>query len=337
MEKDLETINGITYHLYSIKNHDIEISVCDYGATLCTFKYKGQDIVQGFENVKGYMEEVPYMNATIGRCCNRIKDGEFTLNGQTYHVPINNGPNSLHGGITGFDKVKWNIKVDTDKIVCEYLSVDKEEGYPGNVKVQVVYRLLAHGLEYSYEATSDQDTLLNICNHAFFNLNGPQSTTILNDHLTIYAHKIGIVDKDGCTLNDTLDVKDTPFDFTSRKTIGRDIMLDHLQLLNGNGYDHHYIIDGEGFRKFCEYDNDKLILSVYSDLPGMHLYTGNYLDGQAHGKNGGNYPARSAVCFETQYYPNAINCQDHLKPILNKGEKINHITQFIIKEKDHEN
>lgn len=337
MKKELETVDGIQYSMYSISNSDVSISVTDYGATLCNFVYKGTDIVQGFENVSGYINEVKYMNATIGRVCNRIGNGTFTLNAKTYHVPVNNGPNCLHGGINGFDTKLWECQESEHQLVFTYTSVDGEEGFPGNVTVKVTYELLDDGLAYSYEATSDQDTLVSICNHAFFNLNGPTSTTILNDYLQVNATKIACVDANGLTQEETLTVKDTPFDFTTRKLIGQDITSNHPQITNAKGYDHHFIIDGDGLRHFGTYDNNRVAMDIYSDLPGMHIYSGNYLEGIAHGKQENTYPCRSSICFETQYYPNAINLTEPIKPILKANQTMKHTTQFRLKEINNEN
>lgn len=331
MKRLLENYNGTDYYLYTISNGNYEISVTDYGATLCTFKYKGVDVVQGFENVRGYVENVKYMNATIGRVCNRIANGKFVLNDVEYDLAVNNGPNTLHGGLEGFDTKKWIAKEMDNSISFSYLSKDMEEGFPGNLEIVVTYTLDEDGLEYKYRATSDKDTLVNICNHAFFNINGPESKTVLDDNLMINADYIGMVDSDGLTLDEVLNVENTPFDFRVSKKIGRDIDVDHPQIINGNGYDHHYIIKGEGMRHFCSYDNGKLKMDVYSDLPGMHLYSSNFLEGNACGKNG-NYPKRSAICFETQYYPNAINLNSHVKPILRANEIIEHKTKFKVEE-----
>lgn len=335
--KNLECINNVQYHLYTINNDNFEISVSDYGATLFNYKYKGIDLVMGFDNVNGYINDVKYMNATIGRVCNRIKDGHFILNGQHYNLYQNNAVNCLHGGKEGFDCKKWDICVNDNQIICTYLSKDKEEGFSGNLKLKVVYKLLDNGLEFAYEATSDKDTLCNICNHAFFNINGCNSKTILNDYLQISADKIGMIDSDGCTINDTLAVADTPFDFRKRKLIGKDIDSDHIQIKYAKGYDHHFIVNGEGFRKFGTYDNGKLALDIYSDLDGMHVYSGNFLDGTSNGKMDNNYPFRCSICFETQYYPNAINCLDHVKPILRKNEVFRHVTQYLVREIHYEN
>lgn len=333
MKEFLENYNGTDYYLYTIKKGDFTMKVSDYGATLCNYIYKDIDLVQGFDNVHGYIEDVKYMNATIGRVCNRIGDGKFVLNDQEYHLAVNNGPNTLHGGLEGFDTKKWEISEGEDYLSCKYISKDMEEGFPGNLNIEVIYKLDDDGLNYTYRATSDKDTLVNICNHAFFNINGLDSSTILDDYLMINADYIGTVDENGLTLEELLKVDNTPFDFRKRKKIGQDIDSDHIQIKNGSGYDHHFVIKGEGYRHFLTYDNNKLVMDVYSDLPGMHLYSSNFLDDKAHGKNNNTYPRRSSICFETQYYPNAINLNNQIKPILKAGELIEHTTKFKVKEK----
>lgn len=332
MKRFLEHYNGQDYFLYTISNRNFKLSVTDYGATICNFEYRGIDIVQGFENVSSYANEVKYMNAAIGRVCNRIEKGEFTLNNQKYHLAINNGPNCLHGGLKGFDCQKWILEIVDNTIICKYHSPDNEEGFPGNLDIEIRYELLEDGLSFSYNATSDKDTLCSICNHAFFNLNGADSTSILEDNLMINSDEIAMVDKDGLTHNEKLDVTNTPFDFRSRKKIGLNINDNHSQIINANGYDHHYIIKGEGLRHFLTYDNHHLSMEVYSDMPGVHVYSGNFLEGIAHGKLGNNYPPRSAICFETQYYPNAINCNLSEAPILKANSYQKHTTIFKIKE-----
>ena len=333
MKTFLENYHGEDYYLYTLKKGKYTISVSTYGATLCNFIYDGVDIVQGFENVKSYVEEVKYMNAVIGRVCNRIADGRFSLNGQNYKLFINNGPNSLHGGEYGFDTKKWEIEEIGNTLLCHYQSKDGEEGYPGKLDIYVTYELNDDGLLFGYTAISDKDTLLSICNHAFFNINGLHSLSILDDYLTIDADEYALVDENGLTLECHEKVADTPFDFRQKKKIGRDINSSNKQLANAHGYDHHFLIRGEGFRHFLTYENAHLMMDVYSDMPGMHLYTANYLDGLAHGKKGNNYPSRSSVCFETQYYPNAINMEGPKKPILRAGEVIKHKTIYRLRSK----
>lgn len=323
--------NGNNYSLYTLENDKFILRVTDYGATITSFILKDRqiDVVFGFDNVYGYINDVPYMGGSIGRVCNRIAKGEFYLNNAKYKLGVNNGPNSLHGGMVGFDKVLWNIEQLDNKIKCSYFSCDGEEGYPGNLKVTVTYTLLDNGFRYEYEGISDKDTLFSMTNHAFFNFNGPNSLSVLDHKLRIKSDYIACVDKDGQTLDKLMSVKGTPFDFNDFKEIGIDIEENNSQLINGNGYDHHYVIDGEGFRKMVECTCNNIFMSVYSDLPGFHLYSGNFLDGNSHGKNGGKFPRRSAVCFETQYYPNAINTKDQIKPILKANSILKHKSEFI--------
>lgn len=321
------------YNIYKLSNDNIELSICDYGATLTEFKYKGKDLIQGFDTPEGIMSGEKYMNATIGRVCNRIKDGNFELNGVKYQVPVNNGPNSLHGSNNGFDTKKWDITVEDNTFVCKYVSVDGEANYPGTVTVIARYELLEDGFAFSYEATTDKDTLCNITNHAFYNLNGPASKTILDQELTIHADMVGCVDADGCATGEMIDVTDTPFDFRVKKLIGKDIDVKHPQIVNGSGYDHHFVVKGEGFREHCSIETENLRMRVFSDLPGFQLYSSNFLDGHLNGKENGNYPYRSSICFETQYYPNAINIEGVVKPILTKGKAMQHRTEYRIEEK----
>lgn len=324
-------INERECNLYTVENNHCILKVTDYGATIVSFvlKDKGVDVIQGFDDVDGYVNDVPYMGGSIGRVCNRIAEGKFILNNVGYKLNINNGPNALHGGIKGFDKVIWDVEVNDDQIICKYLSRHLEEGYPGNLNVVVTYTLLSNGFRYEYEGISDQDTLFSMTNHAFFNLNGPTSDSVLDHELIIKADYIAKVDQDGQTLNELLAVKDTPFDFNHPKKIGKDIEVKHPQIINGNGYDHHYLIAGEGFRKMVECYANNIRMSVFSDLPGFHLYSGNFLNGTAKGKLNGNFPRRSAVCFESQYYPNAINYDDYEKPILYANTLRKHKTEFL--------
>lgn len=326
-----KTNEGMDALLYTIENDAIKISVCNYGATLVSLvlKHKGIDVVQGFTCVQGYQNEVQYMGQTIGRVCNRIGKGVFTLNDVEYHVPTNNNGNSLHGGDHGFDQKIWSVDVQGDKIICTYLSPDGEEGYPGNCNVTVAYTLLDDGIRFDYEGTTDKDTLFNITNHSFFNLDGPTSESVLEHKIKINANYFAGVDENGCTHDEIYQVKDTAFDFMEFKTIGQDINNDEIQLKNGSGYDHHFLVFGEGFRKFAVCQGKNVEMTIFSDCPGVHLYSSNFLDGTSvHGKEGGKFPYRSSICFETQYYPNAIQTESFEKPILRKGEVCHHKTEF---------
>ncbi|MFV0479908.1 MAG: aldose epimerase family protein [Anaerorhabdus sp.] len=326
-----KTNEGKETSLYSIENEFIKIEVSDYGATLvsATLKGNGIDVVQGFTGVTGYQNEVQYMGQTIGRVCNRIGKGEFILNGVKFQLAKNNNGNSLHGGEKGFDQKIWIIEDQKNKLSCTYFSQNGEEGYPGNLEVKVIYSLLEDGFSFEYEGKSDQDTLFNITNHAFFNLDGVSSNSALEHKIKIEADYFASIDERGCTQDEVVEVKGTAFDFTRLKALGQDIDKDEVQLKHGNGYDHHFLVRGTGFRKFVECQGKEVKMILYSDCPGMHLYSANFLDGMSKsGKWGGKFPRRSSVCFETQYYPNAIQTKNNRKPILKKGEELHHITEF---------
>ncbi|NLC96071.1 MAG: galactose mutarotase [Erysipelotrichaceae bacterium] len=335
--KDFGIYNNKKIDLIEIENNNFILQATNYGATIVSLylKKKKIDVIQGFDNVDGYINDVPYMGGSIGRVCNRIGKGKFHLNNNDYFVSVNNGPNSLHGGNYGFDKQIWNYSIDNNKIVFTYLSKDKEEGYPGNLKVKVIYELIDNGFIFEYEGTSDKDTLFSMTNHAFFNFNGPTSLSALDHKIQTDAKYVAKVDSDGLTLDDIFDVKNTPFDFSQYKSLGKDIDNDYKQLINGSGYDHHFLVDGDGFRKMVSCNANGIIMDVYSDLPGFHLYSGNFLDGKAIGKQGGSFPRRSAVCFETQYYPNAINYDSQKKPILKANEYMKHISKFIFEVEEN--
>lgn len=287
------TNDGRETKLYTLENDFYKMEVADYGATLVSFiiKDKGIDIVQGFDSVYGYENEVEYMGQSIGRVCNRIGKGEFVLNGQKYLVPINNNGNSLHGGKIGFNQKIWTCHAENNKLKFSYFSKDGEQGYPGNLNVSTTYELLDDGFSFSYEGTSDQDTLLNVTNHSFFNLDGLESDSVLNHYLQINAKRFACVDENGCTFDDVADVRNTAFDFQKFKQIGKDIDNNEQQLINGSGYDHHFLVEDTGFRKFLTCKGEFVEMSVYSDLPGFHLYTSNFLDGTSHGKRGNHFHA----------------------------------------------
>lgn len=321
--------DGYMTKQYAIGNQTIQCLICDYGATLTSLKVDGIETVCGFDSIDGYLNEEVFMGKTVGRCCNRIANGTFVLNGITYHIPINNGPNSLHGGLSGFDQKVWKVEqYSDDEITLSYVSKDQEEGYPGNLRVEVTYAVKNSQLEFSYRATSDQDTLCNITNHSYFNLEGAKSQSVLNHELKINADTIGKVDQDGCTHEETMCVEHTPFDFRTFKEIGKDIHQNHEQLICGTGYDHHYLISESGKRHFLTCKSEKLIMDIESDLPGVHVYTSNWCTGQSHGHQNNPYPKHCAICFETQYYPNAINTKNQLAPILKKGQTIQHTTIY---------
>lgn len=323
--------DGKEVSLYTIENAHIKMSVTDYGATLVSLIQKDTniDVVEGFEDVQGYVNQTSYIGASIGRTANRIEKGIFTLEGKTYHLPINNNGNCNHGGIEGFDKKVWAAIEEDDRITFRYTCKDQEEGYPGNLFVKVTYVLLEDGISIQTEARSDATTLFAYTNHSYFNLE--ESENALNHEVKIESDSYGLSDANGLTLNKIVSVKDTPFDFTSFKQVSKDINEDNEQLTFGAGYDHHYPIAGTGLRLMATCRTNTLQLQMLSDYPGMHFYSANWLENKT-GKKGHQYPRRSALCFEAEYMPNAINYENvHPKPIVKVGDIQKHEIQYRLK------
>jgi len=315
-------VNGINYNLYTIENDFLKISVSEYGACLVNFidKRNNTNIVKGFNDVSDYYENDSYMGMSVGRVCNRIGNGKFVLNDKEYNIPINNGPNSLHGGKKGLSFRKWDINIQDHNIICKIFSKDKEEGYPGNLEVEVKYILEGNGLTYQFSGKSDQDTLLSMTNHSYFNLNGRDSKTIANHKLFVNCNEVAKIDENGLSQSETFNVNDTPFDFREPRIIGECLKESNHQLELGNGYDHHFVIN-ETKQSIVECCGDKCELKIYSDLPGVQIYTANFLPDK-----------KSAICFETQFYPNAINYNNRKKPILKKNQVSRYTTKYIVSE-----
>ena len=315
---------------YILENEFIKLELLDYGARInsCIIKKLDVDVVLGYDNMKDILNCSAYIGATIGRVCNRIAKGKFTLNGIEYKLPINNNGNTLHGGVSSFDTKIFNVKSEgSNYIEFSYTSPDSEEGFPGNLTVNVIYRLLNDGWSYEVETTSDKDTICSITNHAYFNLEGHNSGLALDQYVQINADQYSHIDSNGLTLDKCENVSKTPFDFLQAKLLKNDIDSKHIQLEYGCGYDHNFIIKGHGLREAARLISDKLEMQVNTTLPCMHFYSGNFL-GNTLGKNNTIYPNRSGLCFETQYYPNGINYDIDKAPILKKNETKKHITEF---------
>ena len=338
-----KTKEGLNVDQYILKNRNgMEISAINYGGIITSWKAKDRDgnykdIVLGFNNLSEYESESPYFGAIIGRYGNRIAKGKFTLNGEEYTLAVNNGENHLHGGLKGFDKVVWDSKevVDdsTASLVLSYVSDDMEEGYPGNLKVQVTYTLDNNDkLSVKYEAVTDKTTIINLTQHSYFNLSADFNTNILDHDILINADSFLPVDSTLIPTGEIRNVGDTPFDFRRPKNVGDEINNSNKQLMIGNGYDHCWVLNNQdqGLRFVASaYDSSTgRLLEVFSDQPGIQFYSGNFLDGSLKSKIGGTYDFRSGFCLETQHYPNSPNEKSFPSVTLNPGEKYETETIF---------
>jgi aldose 1-epimerase len=343
------TPDGDKVSIYTLTNaHGVEARISNYGGVVVALKTpdrhgKLEDIVLGFDKLADYVKPGPYFGALIGRYGNRIAKGHFTLDGQEYTLPINNGPNSLHGGLHGFDKKVWSATPvshdaagsgDAVGLSLTYVSKDGEEGYPGTLSVTVVYTLTEdNALRIDYTATTDKDTVVNLTNHSYFNLNGAGNGDVLHHELQINADKFTPVDKDQIPTGELRDVAGTPFDFRQSTAIGARINAKDEQLEIGKGYDHNYVVNGGGAdtpvlaaRAFSP--KSGRVLEVYTTQPGVQLYTGNFLDGKEIGKGGKAYKQRYAFCLETQHYPDSPNHPDFPTTELKPGETYHQVTLF---------
>ena len=329
-----KTADGKQVKLYSLKGKTIQVDIMDLGGTIVSIKVPDKngnvvDVSLGYDDVAGYQNNGGYIGALIGRVGNRIGEGKFTLNGKEYQLNLNDGKNHLHGGMVGFDKKIWNATVDGEKLVLETTSLDGEENYPGNMSIKVVYSIVEDELFIEYFAESDKDTLCNLTNHCYFNLEG-YGKDVYEQYLQIDADCITPVDSGLIPHGEFLPVENTPFDFRKAKKIGQDIYADHEQLRFCGGYDHNFCINTNGqFKTFATAYSEKtgICMECKTDLPGVQLYTGNFLDG-VKGKNGSVYNKRGAFCLETQSYPNAINCPEYPSYVLKKGEKYHTKTSY---------
>jgi aldose 1-epimerase len=285
---------------------------------------KPTDVVIGFSHVEDYAKSTePYFGATIGRYGNRIAGGQFNLDSSTYVLTVNNVPNTLHGGTNGFQSKVWDARQrDEHTIIFTRTSPDGEEGFPGNLHVQVTYTITdSNALRIDYEATTDAPTIINLTNHAFFNLDGEGSGTIDDHKLWINANAYTPVDSTLIPTGKIEKVKGTPFDFTILKTIGADINDHNMQLQYGKGYDHNFVLNGTGLRHVATATGDKsgIVMNVYADQPGLQFYSGNFMQGKNTLRSGPD-AFRTAFCLETQHYPDAPNHPQFPTTILRPGD-----------------
>jgi aldose 1-epimerase len=333
------TKDGREAHLFTLTNKSgMQVVISDFGGTVVSIKVPDRngkigDVVLGYDTLAGYQEGTASFGGTVGRYANRIGGAKFSLDGKEYVLEKNNGENHLHGG---FNKVLWDVEPGAGKggvsLKIHYLSKDGEENFPGNLSVTVVFTLTdANELKIDYSATTDKKTVLNLTNHSYFNL--AESGTILNHQLTLKASRFTPVDAGMIPIGELRPVAGTPFDFRQVTAIGARIDQDDEQLKLGRGYDHNWVLDA-GMKakpslaaKLYEPTTGRVV-EAWTTEPGIQVYTGNFLDGTSHGKGGKNYERRSAVCLETQHFPDSPNHPDFPTTTLEPGKEFHSTTIY---------
>ena len=343
-EQPFGTRDGRPITLYTLTNsHGLEVRAMNYGGIIVSIRVpdrKGQfaDVVLGHDALEGYTPNPPYLGAIVGRYANRIANGTFTLDGKTYTLAKNDGPNTLHGGTTRtFDRVVWDAEPLKGKtgVAFTYLSKDGEEGFPGNLKIKVTYTLTdGNALLIDYEATTDKATPINVSNHSYFNLKGEGDGDILDHEIMINADRFTPVDKNLIPTGELQPVKGTPLDFTKSTRIGARIDDNYEQLVLGHGYDHNFVLNskpdqnGEVLAARVHEPTSGRTLEVWTTQPAVQFYTGNFLDGSMTGKQGHVYKRRYGFCLETQHYPDSPNDPGFPSTILKPGETFHQTTVF---------
>lgn len=338
-------IDGKEVKLFQLKNDKLAITLTNYGARLVSLNVPNKDgqltdVILGYDSANEYKENYNnFYGAIVGRYGNRIGKASFKLNGEVYSLEKNDGENSLHGGTNGVYNKVWDIvSITPTSITLAYTSPDKEAGYPGTVKMEVTYTLDDNGLAIDYQATTDKETVLNLTNHAYFNLNGAGDSSILDHELQIDAKAITEVDDSLIPTGKSLPVAGTAFDFKMPTRIGARIEDENAQLKIGKGYDHNFELDKkDGFQKVAQVYTSKtgIAMEVYTTEPGLQFYSGNFMkDTDPKGKAGKVYPFRSAFCLETQHFPDAPNHPNFASTVLKPGEQYSSKTtyKFIVKK-----
>ena len=340
-----KTASGEEALLYTITNKNgMSASFTDFGAIIVKIMVpdrwgKLEDVVLGYDDLGPYEHNEPGYGSFIGRNANRIKDAVIRIHNKTYELEKNDGQNNLHGGSVGYNKYMYKTKVLSKEnlVSIEFyrVSPDMEQGFPGELKVSITYTLTDENeLILNYLAVSDQDTVVNLTNHSYFNLAGHGSGTVLNQKVMILANQFTPTDNELIPTGEIWDVSDTPMDFRTLKPIGQDIFKEYPPLKQAGGYDHNYILNktnqGKTVEKAAELVDEKSgrVMEVYTDMPGIQLYTGNFITGTETGKEGIVYVKRGGVCFETQYYPNSCNTPEFPSCILKAGEVYEHCTIY---------
>ena len=331
------TVEGKPVSLYTLRNGDLTMQVTNFGArivSLWTPDRNGvaEDVVLGYESIDRYLDNGSerFLGAALGRYANRIAEGRFTLDGKEYTLPLNDKGRTLHGGVKGFDSVVWDVESSNDTtIVFRYRSADGEEGFPGNLDVEMSYTLTpSNEFRIDYRAETDAPTVVNLSHHSFFNLKGEGNGTILDNELWIKAAATTPVDANLIPTGEIAPVEGTPFDFRTATAIGARIGVENEQLKNGGGYDHNWVLsrDGEGVELVASlYDpTTGRVMEVLTDQPGLQFYSGNFFDGKSLGKYGRPQSYRESVALETQHFPDSPNHENFPTTRLNPSETYTH-------------
>jgi aldose 1-epimerase len=331
--------DGTPVEIYTLSDAPYEARIATYGGIVVSFKApdrdgKVADVVLGFDTLDGYVAlfngpHNAFIGAIIGRYANRIAHGAFMLDGKKYSLPLNNGENTLHSGTHGFNNVVWKAKPVANGVELTYLSKDGDSGFPGNLTLTVRYTLAKGDLRIEYSATTDQDTVINLTNHSYFNL--AAHGDILNHQLTLNASRFTPVNAALIPTGELKPVDSTPFDFRKATAVGARIDADDEQLRLGHGYDHNWVLDNNGKLAVAAevFDSSSgRVLKVLTDQPGIQFYTGNFLDGSIKGKEGKSYERRSALCLETQHFPDSPNHPEFPTTELKAGQRFHSVTVY---------
>ena len=326
------TADGWAVSLYTITNGQITARISDFGAALVSLFVPDKDgtprdIVLGYDDVHGYEQQTSYIGSIIGRCCNRTADAAFILNGKKYVLSSNEGKNHLHGGFKGFDKKIWHLQhIDDNSIKLSYLSPDGEEGYPGNLNAAVIYSIKDNSLCIDYYTKSDTDTLCNMTNHSYFNLNGFDSGSVLGQYIQIHSATFSEDNKFFLPTGKILSVENTPLDLRKIQAIGADIDSDYGQIKQAHGYNVNYVMNHHDDDKMIHFatahaKESGIVMELYSDMPCCEFYSGSYLRGNIQGKRGAVIDDYYGFCLEPQFAPNAVNMPHFISPILKSDEQ----------------
>lgn len=333
------TPDGSVAQLFTLSNDVLTLEVTTYGGRLVALRAPDRagnvsDVVLGYPGVEPYTEDTAFLGCTVGRYANRIANGRFALDGTTYELSRNDGANTLHGGAGGLWSRNWEGRALEDGIELTLNSPDGEDGFPGNVSVTASYRLHGNTVELGYQATTDQPTVLNLTNHAYWNLAGEGADTVLDHEVQIEADAFTPIDAQAIPLGGDRAVEGTPFDFRQLRAISERIREADTQLENGRGYDHNFVLRGEpgALRTAATVVHGPTgrKLEVLTTEPGVQFYSGNYLDGSTVGKNGSPYLWRSALCLETQHFPDSPNQAGFPTTVVRPGETLRSATRWVL-------